>query len=137
MRNQGTNGNIIKTVIILLLTAAILLIIVNSSGVETTDDAVVLKGLYGKTIPYSSIISAALYETDLPAMMARVNGIGLGFIDIGHYRLKDIGAALLFILKRQKPYLLLRTAEETILIGMGAEKNKEILKSIQSEEGAH
>lgn len=137
MRNQGTNGNIIKTISILLLTVAILFIIVNFSGVETTADAVVLKGMYGKTIPYSSITSVELYETDLPVMMVRVNGIGLGFIEIGHYRLKDIGAARLFILKRQKPYLLLRTAEEEILIGVGAKKNKEILKSIQSEEGTH
>jgi hypothetical protein len=134
MRDRNAKGNIVATVVILMITAAILLIVVNSSGVETTADSVVLKGIYGKTIPYSSITQAELYEADLPVMMVRVNGISLGFIEIGRYRLADIGAVRMFVLKRQKPYLLLHSTDETILLGLGAEKNRNLLDRIQKGE---
>jgi len=137
MRDRNTKGNIIATVIVLVITAAVLLIVVNASDVETTSDSVVLKGIYGKKIPYSSITQAELYQTDLPVMMMRVNGISLGFIEIGHYMLADIGAARVFVLKRQKPYLLLRSTDETILVGLGAEKNKSLLELIQKGEDSH
>jgi len=137
MRDRNAKGNIVATIIILAVTLAILLFIVYSSGIETSADAIVLKGPYGRTIPYSLIKSAELYESELPAMMVRVNGIGLGFIEMGRYRLKDIGAARLYILKRQKPYLLLRTEDENILVGLGAQKNRELLENIQNEEGPH
>ncbi len=137
MRNRYSKGNIIATIVSLAAVAMALLAIVNSSGAETTADALILKGLYGKKIPYSLITSSELYEADLPALMTRVNGIGLGFIEMGRYRLKDIGSARLYILKRQKPYLLLRTADETILVGLGAGKNRELLESIRKIEGTH
>ncbi len=137
MRNRYSKGNIIATVVSLAAVAMALLAIVNSSGAETTADALILKGLYGKKIPYSLITSSELYEADLPALMVKVNGIGLGFIEMGRYRLKDIGSARLYILKRQKPYLLLRTADETILVGLGAEKNRELLENIRKIGGRH
>jgi hypothetical protein len=136
MRNQDEKGNILTSMIVVALTIVVLFIVVNMSGVEAGNDALLLKGLYGKTIPYSSITSAELYETDLP-MVIRLNGIGLGFIEIGHYRLRDLGTARLFILKRQKPYLLLRSGGETILIGVGAEKNQALLERIQAGKAAH
>ncbi|MHB9005038.1 MAG: PH domain-containing protein, partial [Coriobacteriia bacterium] len=74
---------------------------------------------------------------DLPLAMVKVNGIGLGFIEIGFYRIKDLGSVRLFVLSRQKPYLLLRTSDDTILIGAGAEKNKKLLEQIQSRERVH
>lgn len=137
MRDRNAKGNIAATILSLLATALILFAIVNSSGAETTADAFILKGLYGKKIPYSLITSAELYEADLPAMMVKVNGIGLGFIEMGRYRLKDIGVARLYILKRQKPYLLLRTEDESILVGLGSQKNRDLLEYIQNREGPH
>ena len=137
MRNRNSKGNIAVAVVSLAAVALALLAIISFSGAETTADALVLKGLYGKKIPYSLITSSELYEADLPALMVRVNGIGLGFIEIGLYRLKDIGSARLYVLKRQKPYLLLRTADETILVGLGAEKNRELLENVKKVEGTH
>ena len=137
MRNRDLKSNTVMTIVSLAAVALVLLAIVNFSGVETTADALILKGLYGKKIPYSLIASSELYEADLPALMTRVNGIGLGFIEIGHYRLRDIGSARLYVLKRQKPYLLLRAADETILVGLGAEKNRELFEDMKRLEGRH
>ncbi|MFA5851207.1 MAG: PH domain-containing protein [Spirochaetales bacterium] len=137
MRDKGAKGNILTSLIIAAFAIAILFILVNMASVDAGSDAIVLKGLYGKTIPYTSILSAELYETDLPLAMVKVNGIGLGFIEIGFYRIKDLGAARLFVLRRQKPYLLLRTSDDTILIGLGAEKNKKLFERIRGGEGVH
>ena len=137
MRDKGAKGNILTSLIIAAFAIAILFVLVSMAGVEASADAIMLKGLYGKTIPYASILSAELYDVDLPLAMVKVNGIGLGFIELGFYRIKDLGAARLFILRRQRPYLLLRTSDDTILIGVGAEKNKKLFERIRSEEGVH
>jgi|GEM_PF-837378 len=141
MREKGAKGNILTSISIVVFTIAVLFVLVSMAGVKAKTDAIVLKGLYGKTIPYTSILSAELYNTDLPLAMVKVNGIGLGFIELGFielgfYRIKDLGSARLFVLRRQKPYLLLRTSDDTILIGAGAEKNRELLERIQSEKEA-
>jgi len=136
MREKGAKGNILTSISIVVFTIAVLFVLVSMAGVEAKTDAIVLKGLYGKTIPYTSILSAEFYNTDLPLAMVKVNGIGLGFIELGSYRIKDLGSARLFVLRRQKPYLLLRTSDDTILIGAGAEKNRELLERIQSEKEA-
>lgn len=65
MRDRNSKGNIFISVVILALTLAALIIIVNISDAEAGDDSLVLKGMYGKTIAYSSITSAELYEADL------------------------------------------------------------------------
>lgn len=135
MRNKDAKGSMLTSAIVIVLTLLFIYAVIKLSGVEARADGLVLKGLYGRTVPYTSMTSAELYDADLPASMVRVNGVSLGFLELGHYRLKDMGSVLLFILKRQKPYLLLRTSTETILLGLGAEKNRELLERIRAGGG--
>jgi hypothetical protein len=72
-------------------------------------DTVKFSGNYGVTVPLSDIARCELW-VDIPRIEARTNGLGLGNILKGHFRLDGLGKCRLFIRHGDRPYLYIETA---------------------------
>jgi len=132
MSGMEGKGRVVLDLVVGALAVAAIILVVASTKVEAGGDAIVVKGLYGVNVPYASIGSASLID-DLPPGLIRVNGIGLGFMEIGHYRSGALGKVRLAVLKKESPYLLIETKTERIIVGLGSERNRELLAQVESE----
>ncbi|MCX7027878.1 MAG: hypothetical protein NT061_10470 [Spirochaetes bacterium] len=132
MSGTGGKSRIFVDLAVGALVIAVLFLIAATYKVETAQNGIVVRGLYGATIPYASIRSASLIDS-LPVGLVRVNGIGMGFMDIGHYRSAVLGKLRLAVLKREGPYLILETETEKIILGLGSQRNRELLALVESE----
>ena len=129
----GTQENrrfLIEMAVAVLALAAILIAVL-TTGVEAGADALVVRGLYGTRVPYSSIASASLVD-DLPGGLVRINGISLGIMDLGYFRSASLGKLRLAVLKKESPYLLIEIGTEKIIVGLGSGRNREILAQVEA-----
>jgi hypothetical protein len=120
---------IITTVIVLGIVLVLGVWIINSIKIEATDEGIIIKGLYERTIAYNAIQRYELLDT-LPLVRIRKMGIGLGFMNIGKYSISGYGNVLLLEMNLEKPYVLLSTDAETVIIGVGKKKNELIYEMI-------
>ena len=85
------------------------------------EDAVEFTGSYGLTVPLAEIACCELWD-DLPRIEARTNGLGLGPICKGYFRLEGLGACRLFIKHGEVPYLYMETIKGEKIIFNSPEK---------------
>ena len=78
------------------------------TGVELGKNSITFTGIYGMELPFENIRSVSLEER-LPAIEARVNGIGMGNIQKGNYRLSGIGKCKLHVNLEHPPFLRILT----------------------------
>lgn len=80
-----------------------------------TEEHFVIKGIYGEKIAFADITEVALIQ-EIPQITARTNGSSLGERKKGHFRLKDLGPAKLFLDSGQPPYIYIeRGIHESII----------------------
>lgn len=98
---------------ILLIFAGIVVMLVSMSRpatIEVCDCRLVISGSYGMTLPTDEIKTAELLDT-LPKITVRTNGIALGDMMIGHFRMKEIGACRLYLNTSRPPFVHIVTVE--------------------------
>lgn len=74
--------------------------------VTVTESEVEISGPYGLTVNRGSIRSVQLLDT-LPEIEVRTNGIGMGNIQKGHFRIEGFGACRLYVDLKYPPFVLL------------------------------
>lgn len=88
-----------------------------------TEEYVQIKGMYGEKIPYTDIEVVAIIQ-EIPEITARTNGSSIGERKKGHFRLKDLGAAKLFLVSSQPPYIYLDRGDKKPIIINFADKEE-------------
>lgn len=103
--------SIAVAVLILLL----ILYMAQPTKVVITQNVLRISGFYGKAIEINRIEKVWISDT-IPQIWIRTNGLGLGPVKKGYFRLKEIGKCTLFLNGNYRPYLYIRTIEgETII----------------------
>ena len=85
--------------------------------VEVSDEALVIKGMYGMALPLDEIEEVLWLET-LPKIEIRTNGAAIGPYLKGHFQLEAYGASKLFVNKGYPNYILVQTKDQVIIFNM-------------------
>jgi hypothetical protein len=133
--NQKTKKNPQSIILALVITVFIIfssVFLMKSISVETLEDSIKIKGLYETEVQYKDI--EEIKEIDsMPLWGLKTNGINLGFMNIGMFTYKELGKVRLFELKKEKPYVLIVSKTEKILLGLGKVKNEEIYRIVEEK----
>jgi len=133
--NQKSKNNPQSIILALVITAFIILssmFLMKGISVETLDESLKIKGLYGTEVLYKDIEEIKELES-IPLWGLKTNGINLGFMNIGMFTYKELGKVRLFELKKEKPYVLIESKTEKIVLGLGKEKNEEIYRIVEEK----
>jgi hypothetical protein len=130
MQPKQSNSKI-GTVVLIVVVFAVLAI-TTKTNILLNNDKLAIKGMYGEEIPYAQIEEIKLLD-EMPKLGPKRDSVGLGLVDAGIYQSDEYGYLRVFIGKKEKPYLLVRTRDETILIGMGKDKDEELYAGIEKK----
>ena len=117
-RNPGRKKGTVALAVTAVFAVAICIMLFSWSRpvkIHVEGDSLEIDGAYGMTVPLQDIRQAKLIDT-LPEIEIRTNGIGLGYIQTGHFRLKDIGACRLYVNMKFSPYVQLTLADGQTVI---------------------
>lgn len=133
----GTKVLIGSIIAVLILTAVGVGILLHFSSIpaEYTMQNGILKisGMYGQEVPISKISSLELKNT-LPEVITRTNGSALDTMLKGHFRIKDIGEAKLFVDVSKPPFIFLKSNSKVIIINCEeSNKTKELYERLSEE----
>ncbi len=120
--------NVITGLLLPCLILAVFLVLINGIDAKISDTALEIKGVYGTAIKIDTITRLEKIEV-LPARM-KLNGINLGFMSVGIFSYKELGIVRIFELKKEKPYLLIITPTEKIMLGFGKAKNEALYEAL-------
>jgi hypothetical protein len=138
MINEKTGASrgfsLVMTVLLVLAIVLVSVALIKGIGVEFKDRSFRVKGIYGVEVRYDDIESLELLSS-FPLLGLRTNGIGLGFMNVGHFTYGDLGKVRLFEVNLQKPYLSIKLKDERIVIGMGKSKNEEYYSILKGKLG--
>lgn len=91
----------------LIITAVVAVIVAWNalpSGIELQSDQAEISGAYGTSFKYAEINQVQLLE-ELPEISLRTNGISLGPINKGHFKLEDGSSVMLFLRNTKPPFI--------------------------------
>lgn len=131
MKKPPTAKSLLTSIGITALVGIMFLALVQTSKVSVTEENLTISGIYGINVALTDIVSLAYYDKALTMSTTRINGMGLGRYKIGIFRLPDEGRARLMVKDRGRPYLLITSASEKILIGLGSERNAQLMELLQ------
>jgi len=119
------------TVLVLVVVLAAYAVLASTGKVVVSDSSIKVSGVYGTEIRLADVLSIEELK-DLPFGL-RTNGIGLGFMNVGHFSFEGIGKAVVYQLKGDRPFLLVTTKDLKVIYGFGSETNGLIAARIRSE----
>ena len=125
----SANSKLILTLALLVLIGIVVIVLVNGIDVDVNEERVKIKGIYGREIRIEDIEELQIIEK-IPFMGVRINGIGIGFINIGMYSYQDIGKVVVFKTTTSENNILIVGKEEKVLLGLGQNKNEELYNKI-------
>jgi len=123
------NSKLILTLVLLVVIGIAVIVLVNGIDVDVNDERVKIKGIYGREIRIEDIEEVQIVEK-IPFMGVRINGIGIGYINIGMYSYQDIGKVVVFKTTTSENNILIIGKEEKVLLGLGQRKNEELYNKI-------
>ena len=106
--NKMTSGIVIGTVLIFAGIALCIWSMSRPNRIEVTGEELVIDGSYSHTVRLDEIKSCELLE-QMPKICLRTNGIGLGKIQIGHFRVDGIGKCRLYLDLGYPPFVHVTT----------------------------
>ena len=124
-------SKLIVTIVLLIIIGIFVTVLVKGINVDVTEERVKIKGIYGREIRIEDIEEIRLLEK-IPFPGMRLNGIGLGFINVGLYSYQDIGKVIVFKTATSDNNILIIGKEEKVLLGLGQSKNEELYKKIMN-----
>jgi hypothetical protein len=125
----SSNSKLILTLVLLVVIGIAVIVLVNGIDVDVNDERVKIKGIYGREIRIEDIEEVQIVEK-IPFMGVRINGIGIGYINIGMYSYQDIGKVVVFKTTTSENNILIIGKEEKVLLGLGQRKNEELYNKI-------
>lgn len=117
------SSNSKATSIVLIVVAAIILAVniplfimtYKTTNVEITSDTINIIGTYKRTIPRNEIEVVTLLDS-IPKIKMKTNGIGIGQIQKGNYKLEGIDKGFLYLESDTGPYVEIATNGYTFFI---------------------
>ncbi|GAB2615823.1 DUF3784 domain-containing protein [Belliella aquatica] len=120
----------LKGVFMIVVLVFVLVMIGNAlipTGYEINNDRVKFTGDYGTEIKVSDIASISLIDK-MPPIKARTNGLGMGPIRKGFFRIEDEGKCRLFLHSFQGPFVKISTKDqETIFVNFKKREKTELV----------
>lgn len=129
-KNTITSSNIILALVTVFFVVILSIFFINGVSVDINDERIKIKGIYGTEMPLDDIQEVQIIDK-IPFLGTKINGIGLGFMNIGHFSFEGIGKVRLFEIKRGSGILIVGQKEK-ILLAFGEEKNKAIYEELMS-----
>jgi len=129
--SKSVSKAIWTTVLVLVVVLAAYAVLASTGKVVVSDSSIKVSGVYGTEIRLADVLSIEELK-DLPFGL-RTNGIGLGFMNVGHFSFEGIGKAVVYQLKGDRPFLLVTTKDLKVIYGFGSETNGLIAARIRSE----
>lgn len=115
----------LKAVKVLVVVAAVggILItqVMGEHMVVLSDTEIKVSGMFGKTFPLEDVVSIREVE-EMPRITLRTNGLGLGSIQRGQFRLEGAKKAYLYLSKRRGPYIEIVTEDYPVYINFKEEE---------------
>ena len=103
---------------------------VQPTSITFENDVLTIAGSYGQTIPRAEIKQVGLIEV-LPEIQRRTNGSAVGDHLRGHFQLKDIGPAMLFLDRSQALFIRIETGSLTIYFNLAtAEQTRQLFTAL-------
>ena len=122
-------SKLILTVVLLIVIGIFVTVLVKGINIDVTEERIKIKGIYGREIKIEDIVEVQVLDK-IPFMGVRLNGIGLGFINVGVYTNQDIGKVIVFKTATSENNILIVGKEEKVLLGLGQSKNEELYNKI-------
>ena len=123
------SSQLISTIVLLIVIGIFVTVLAKGINVDVTEERIKIKGIYGREIKIEDIVEVQVLEK-IPFIGVRLNGIGLGFINIGVYSYQDIGKVIVFKTATSENNILIVGKEEKVLLGLGQRKNEELYNKI-------
>ncbi|MEG1796942.1 MAG: DUF3784 domain-containing protein [Clostridium sp.] len=124
---------IVVMIIILLINVPLFSMTYKTTNVEFTKDSLRIIGTYGRTIPKENINEIKLVD-NIPEIKMRTNGIGLGKIQKGNFKLDGINKGVLFLENDNGPYIQISTNIYTVFINYKYDsKTLELFNELENE----
>lgn len=129
--SKNVSKTIWTTVLVLLVALAAYAVVAGTEKVAISDSSIKVSGVYGTEVRFADVQS--MEELDRLPMGLRTNGIGLGFMNVGHFSYEGIGKAVVYQVKGDRPFLLVATKDLKVIYGFGSETNAAIEARIRAE----
>lgn len=121
-RSKASTRNAVKGLVIVAVAGGILISqVVVEPKVVITDTSVRVSGMFGKTFSLEDVESIQEVQ-EMPRITLRTNGLGLGSILRGQFRLEGAKKAYLYLSKRGGPYIEIVTADYPVYINFKEEE---------------
>lgn len=104
--------------IILIGVAVILFLAVKPVNATIAEDGFRIRGLYTSTFQWESIQELTLME-ELPRVLRRTNGSGVGSQLRGSFDIETYGSVRLMLDRDRPPYIFVRAAEGIVIFNLG------------------
>ena len=119
------------TVLVLVVILAAYAVVAGTEKVAISASSIKVSGVYGTEVRLADVHS--IEELDQLPMGLRTNGIGLGFMNVGHFSYDGIGKVVVYQVKGDRPFLLVTTKDLKVIYGFGRETNAVIETRIRAE----
>jgi len=95
-------------------------------------DELKISGPYGQLVSLADIIEIQLIDT-LPDIQLRTNGSAIGSVLQGHFKLAEVGQAMLYLDRNLPPFIYLETSSQKIYFNLAtAEQTRQLFGELQA-----
>lgn len=138
VKSRETTMKAVKVLVIVAVVGGILLTqVIGEHKVIITDTSVKVSGMFGKTFPLEDVVSIREVQ-EMPRVTLRTNGLGLGSIQRGQFRLEGAKKAYLYLSKREGPYIEMVTKDYPVYINFkDSETYRNTLESLLALKTSH
>ncbi|WP_170270334.1 DUF3784 domain-containing protein [Heliorestis acidaminivorans] len=125
-----SKGAILFTIVIMLFFVGLVWGSIQESKVTIEAEGILVSGFYSENIAFAEIEEVRLQD-NIPKIVIRTNGLSIGPIQKGNYRLEEWGSSRLHLHSREGPYLVIYTKEKPIVLNFRDEdKSRQIYEEI-------
>jgi len=115
-------GSVIAMLALITIGVGVLLHFSSKPAEYTLGNGILnISGMYGQEIPINEICNLEIRDT-IPEVLTKTNGSGLGTMMKGYFKLKDIGAAKLFVDTSKPPFVYVKT--DSIIMILNCEESE-------------
>lgn len=96
-------------------------------------DSLTIDGSYGQTVLFTDMKAIQLIET-MPEIQLRTNGASIGNICRGHFRLAEVGTAMLYLDTSQALFIYIETSQQKIYLNLATiEETRQLYNELETQ----
>jgi hypothetical protein len=116
VKSRESTMKAVRALVIVAIVGGILISqVIGEHKVIITDASVKVSGMFGKTFAMEDVVSVREVQ-EMPRVTLRANGLGIGSIQRGQFRLEGAKKAYLYLSKREGPYIEILTEDYPVYI---------------------